>query len=116
MPKPEDLTKVKDKQGKVNLNRQALGREPDHSKQKRQVQYGVPINRTTPVHVETICEPQGLASPPHAFHESFTLGSQSDSLYEYLPKVGSLVDLSSFTQPSTTPTDLSVGVSTSWRE
>ncbi len=34
-----------------------------------------------------ICEKQGLASPPHARRETFTLGGQSDSTYEYLPKV-----------------------------
>jgi mannosyl-oligosaccharide alpha-1,2-mannosidase len=32
------------------------------------------------------CEPQGLYSPPYAKLETFTLGGQSDSTYEYLPK------------------------------
>ena len=32
------------------------------------------------------CEPQGLASPPHADLETFTMGGQADSTYEYLPK------------------------------
>ena len=32
------------------------------------------------------CEPQGLASPPYASIETFTLGGQADSVYEYLPK------------------------------
>ena len=35
---------------------------------------------------EVDCEPQGLASPPLTSKELFTLGSLSDSLYEYLPK------------------------------
>ncbi|KAI9834258.1 MAG: hypothetical protein M1819_003096 [Sarea resinae] len=34
----------------------------------------------------TVCPPQGLASPPKAVRESFTLGALADSLYEYLPK------------------------------
>ena len=32
------------------------------------------------------CEPQGLASPPHAGNEAFSIGGQADSTYEYLPK------------------------------
>ncbi len=36
---------------------------------------------------EAECEPQGLASPPNMESEQFTLGGQSDSVYEYLPKV-----------------------------
>ncbi|KAI9797853.1 MAG: hypothetical protein M1833_005053 [Piccolia ochrophora] len=32
------------------------------------------------------CEVQGLTSPLHQFTEIFTLGGQSDSLFEYLPK------------------------------
>jgi mannosyl-oligosaccharide alpha-1,2-mannosidase len=36
---------------------------------------------------EEECEPQGLASPPYALREMFTLGSLSDSLYEYMPKM-----------------------------
>lgn len=32
------------------------------------------------------CEPQGLASPPGDGYDEFTLGSQADSVYEYLPK------------------------------
>jgi mannosyl-oligosaccharide alpha-1,2-mannosidase len=32
------------------------------------------------------CEHQGLASPPYSQLETFTLGGQSDSTYEYLPK------------------------------
>ncbi|KAI9723721.1 MAG: hypothetical protein M1812_001021 [Candelaria pacifica] len=35
---------------------------------------------------EAECEPQGLASPPDMSSEQFTLGGQSDSVYEYLPK------------------------------
>ena len=32
------------------------------------------------------CVPQGLASPPYSSVETFTLGGQADSVYEYLPK------------------------------
>ena len=32
------------------------------------------------------CVPQGLASPPYSTVETFTLGGQADSVYEYLPK------------------------------
>ena len=32
------------------------------------------------------CIPQGLASPPYSTVETFTLGGQADSVYEYLPK------------------------------
>ena len=32
------------------------------------------------------CIPQGLASPPYSSVETFTLGGQADSVYEYLPK------------------------------
>lgn len=32
------------------------------------------------------CVPQGLASPPYSSTETFTLGGQADSVYEYLPK------------------------------
>ena len=32
------------------------------------------------------CEPQGLASPPGSWIETFTLGAMADSVYEYLPK------------------------------
>lgn len=32
------------------------------------------------------CVPQGLASPPYSSIETFTLGGQADSVYEYLPK------------------------------
>lgn len=32
------------------------------------------------------CIPQGLASPPYSTTETFTLGGQADSVYEYLPK------------------------------
>ena len=36
--------------------------------------------------VRADCEPQGLASPPGATREEFTLGAMGDSVYEYLPK------------------------------
>jgi mannosyl-oligosaccharide alpha-1,2-mannosidase len=32
------------------------------------------------------CEKQGLATPPHSTSDTFGLGGQSDSTYEYLPK------------------------------
>ena len=32
------------------------------------------------------CEPQGLASPPYSMVETFGIGGQADSTYEYLPK------------------------------
>ena len=32
------------------------------------------------------CIPQGLTSPPYSTVETFTLGGQADSVYEYLPK------------------------------
>ena len=32
------------------------------------------------------CIPQGLTSPPYSTEETFTLGGQADSVYEYLPK------------------------------
>ncbi|CZT18693.1 related to class I alpha-mannosidase [Ramularia collo-cygni] len=35
---------------------------------------------------EEICVPQGLASPSKYSTETYTLGGQSDSVYEYLPK------------------------------
>ena len=35
---------------------------------------------------EPDCEPQGLASPPNSFSETFGVGGQADSTYEYLPK------------------------------
>jgi mannosyl-oligosaccharide alpha-1,2-mannosidase len=42
------------------------------------------------------CEPQGLNSPPGATWETFSLGGQADSTFEYLPKqhmlLGGLVD------------------------
>ncbi len=36
--------------------------------------------------IESHCEAQGMTSPAHASRETFTLGGQSDSMYEYLPK------------------------------
>lgn len=45
------------------------------------------IEGSLPGAPEVHCEYQGLASPPSAVSEVFTLGGQSDSTYEYLPKV-----------------------------
>lgn len=37
------------------------------------------------------CTPQGLAAPPNALFQDFSLGGQADSTYEYLPKMYQLL-------------------------
>ncbi|KAI9788195.1 MAG: hypothetical protein M1816_007047 [Peltula sp. TS41687] len=67
-----------------------LGWGPDDSLHKREeIHYS--SSRTnlgfhTGLEEESQCEHQGLASTPNTMHEEFSLGGQSDSTYEYLPK------------------------------
>ena len=37
------------------------------------------------------CEPQGLTSPPHTNSDTFSIGGEADSVYEYLPKMYMLI-------------------------
>ena len=46
----------------------------------------LPIDNDVPAYKEPECVPQGLRSPSMNGAETFTMGGQSDSVYEYLPK------------------------------
>ena len=94
---------AKDPAGSEGTSHQ-LGWGPEHRNRRRQLETVPTVNHTLDspgghspetlrsqesqdAPVETHCEPQGFSSPSDTSIETFTLGGQSDSLYEYLPKV-----------------------------
>lgn len=93
---------AKDPAGSEGTSHQ-LGWGPEHRNRRRQLETVPTVNHTLDspgghspetlrsqesqdAPVETHCEPQGFSSPSDTSIETFTLGGQSDSLYEYLPK------------------------------
>lgn len=77
---PTDINSYKSYLKRDELSGLAMDAQPAN--------YGEATQPTpAPTHpVESVCEEQGLASPPYSTMDRFGLGGQSDSTYEYLPK------------------------------
>jgi len=78
----------KDKNTRSGIVRREAAAEPDQSTKDER---SPPLQKISQEVLRVECTPQGLAPEPHAKAQTFGIGGQADSTYEYLPKMHALL-------------------------